>query len=415
MKTLGGFNIFVTCKQYEEIYAQLIEEGIDSKYIYDGRSLIKMLQYVKLDRSMFNERRNKVLFDLQLGLVLGGVESWTFQTAEILRDNDFYVRYLTTNINKPLVSTRNIDLRIFNYQDNRTRDERVLECVQEILRFLPCNIICNFPSDIFVAACLVKNMYPNLIHLISIVHSDYVEYYEVYGSYKKWIDEIVVISSRMKDKLMGIGFSKNKIHMMQWEIACEKSLRRKYSKIGEKIHLGYAGRITIRQKRVDHLLELAILLRSKNVGFIMELAGIGDYEEELKEEIKNYHLEDSIYLLGLVKREKLREFWIKQDIMLGCSEIEGRSISQQEAMASGVVPIVTDTSGAKDDVKDGYNGFVVDIGDISVMASKIMYLYENRDILELMGKSCYEIIRNRMEQINSIDFWNTLLRKVWNE
>ena len=101
--------------------------------------------------------------------------------------------------------------------------------------------------------------------------------------------------------------------------------------------------------------------------------------------------------------------------MLGCSEIEGRSISQQEAMASGVVPIVTDTSGAKDDVKDGYNGFVVDIGDISVMASKIMYLYENRDILELMGKSCYEIIRNRMEQINSIDFWNTLLRKVWNE
>ena len=73
----------------------------------------------------------------------------------------------------------------------------------------------------------------------------------------------------------------------------------------------------------------------------------------------------------------------------------------------------SDVSGARDDVTDGYNGFVVSVGDTDSLVEKICFLNQNRGDLEHMGKLAHDTICKRQENNNQSVFWNRLLKKVW--
>ncbi len=59
-----------------------------------------------------------------------------------------------------------------------------------------------------------------------------------------------------------------------------------------------------------------------------------------------------------------------------------------EAMAAGL-PIITHEGGDSaqaEIVTDGYNGYVVDVNDSAAYANKVIYLLQNPDQKEIMGK-----------------------------
>ena len=97
--------------------------------------------------------------------------------------------------------------------------------------------------------------------------------------------------------------------------------------------------------------------------------------------------------------------------MISCSEWEGHSITQAEAMAGGAVPVITDVSGARDDVIDGKNGFIVPVGDVALLTDKIEYLYNNRDKLDMMGHMAHRTIYEKQKNINQKDFWDRLFKE----
>ena len=82
-------------------------------------------------------------------------------------------------------------------------------------------------------------------------------------------------------------------------------------------------------------------------------------------------------------------------------------------MAEGAVPVITDVSGARDDVTDGYNGYVVDVGDIDALADRIQELYLDRDKLKQMSIRAHDTIRKRQKDMDQAVFWNDLIGKVW--
>ena len=142
--------------------------------------------------------------------------------------------------------------------------------------------------------------------------------------------------------------------------------------------------------------------------FCMNIAGAGEYEEELKRQIRERGLEDSIIFHGRIPHGQIAEFWEQQDLCISCSEWEGHSISHSEAMASGAVPVITDTSGARDDVEEGVNGFVVDIGDMEALVERIVYLDRHRELLYEMGNRSIEKIAERNRHMEA-ENWPELL------
>ena len=75
------------------------------------------------------------------------------------------------------------------------------------------------------------------------------------------------------------------------------------------------------------------------------------------------------------------------------------------------VPVVTDTSGIREDIEDRVNGYIVPVGDYTAMALKIDCLANHRELLELYGKKSHEI----MMQKGNVDFHMRFWKKVLQE
>lgn len=415
--------VAVTCKDGEAVFQQLLELGIpEDKIIFGYHRLRNYLFYfiaknlIREDCTISNEKINsnqKILFDLQNGMVLGGVESWSYELARQLKKKGFEGEYLTINKMLEVSADKTYPAHVLRYQECIEERERLELCVREIVENLPCTIICNFPQYIFWSACLARKLYPGQVRIIAVQHNDDQSYYEAYSLWQEYIDRCVVISSRMEKKQLAYGTEWDKMMRMEWQTPCVKELKRTWSKEEYPVQIGYAGRVTVTQKRTDLLLEVVLKLKDKGIQFCLNIAGTGDYAETLYNRVEEEKLDNYVNIIGCIDRDKILGFWEKQDIMVSCSEWEGHSISQCEAMSAGVVPVITDVSGARDDVKDGYNGFIVPVGDMDTLVNRIFFLYRNRNELERMGKYAHETIYKQQKEVSQISFWNKLLKEMW--
>ena len=93
------------------------------------------------------------------------------------------------------------------------------------------------------------------------------------------------------------------------------------------------------------------------------------------------------------------------------ADFEGRSITQLEAMVNGAVPIVTETSGTREDITEGLSGYIVELGNYRTMADKIEYLSENREKLRIMGQSAHDSVCPKCQREIHTQFWEEVLRK----
>ena len=141
----------------------------------------------------------------------------------------------------------------------------------------------------------------------------------------------------------------------------------------------------------------------------MVIAGEGEYSGRLEEQIRVMGLSEYVSFMHRIQEEMIPEFWKSVDLCLCPSEWEGHSISLCEAMAQGAVPIATDVSGVRDDIKDTVNGFVVDVGDLFEIVNKIKLLSENRELLYDMGTSAYITMKKRNENAGDDELVELLL------
>jgi len=413
--------IFITCKDPEAIFSQLVKAGIYPKQIVMCNLtacilnrlfvLPKLIFPIKEAEYNLKQQVPNVMFDLSMGLTLGGVETWSAQTAQKLERMGKSTALLVNS--KLSTEQEKGDSRTISVSFESSKSEwQIWDRLLKVMVGMNCtNLVCNFMSYIFFVACLAKKLYPIRVNVIVVVHSDDELYYQNCILMKHYIDNCMVISEKMKNELIRRGFSQKKIKYLPWEISCDNNFHHVYSVKDEKIRIGYAGRIVTAAKRIDYIVPLAKMLKKRGVQFALELAGRGTYETELKDEIEKNELQDEVFLLGTIEHSEIRAFWQRQDIMISCSEYEGHSITQCEAMANGAIPIITDVSGARDDIQDGENGFVIEIGALEQMVEKISFLYNHRNLLPKMGEKAYMTIKEKYSEKKAEQLWKTVLKE----
>lgn len=85
----------------------------------------------------------------------------------------------------------------------------------------------------------------------------------------------------------------------------------------------------------------------------------------------------SIIFTKLMTADELAEFYKDKDIFLSLNEYDTFSISTAEAMASGLIPVITKQTGISRYIENGYNGFTIDYGNLNELEgtiSKILML-----------------------------------------
>lgn len=401
-----------------------IRTALQQKYGYDLRreisyadleqSALLLIRKAGIERAGHTERgKRHIVFDCISGLGLGGIEEWTKGLCTELIGKGFDNLHIFTDTGEYQVPDALLPVvdQVLDRNRYRSRTE-VLECIMDYLTdLLPVTVITGKPKMFLEAADLLKQIAPDQVRIISVIHSEEEHLYRLYDRYAPRTDFFVAVSEDIKGDLAARGVPKERIASITCPVACEGNLERSYTTDRrEPVRIGYAGRIVVTQKRMDLMLKVIGALEDKGVSYVFEIAGDGPYKAEMKQRVAVLGWQNRVRFIGLLTREQIPQFWRRQDIGVNIADSEGRSISQLEAMANGAVPVVTCTSGTREDICDGSNGYLVGIGDYEKIADRIAYLAAHRELLPEFGQKAHDAVAPKCQTEIHTKFWETLLR-----
>jgi glycosyltransferase involved in cell wall biosynthesis len=131
------------------------------------------------------------------------------------------------------------------------------------------------------------------------------------------------------------------------------------------------------------------LVRAR-VPFVFDIIGEGDEFAPLQQMMQSQIPAAKVNFIPRIPHSEMKAKWLSHDLFVQTSDFEGTSVSMLEAMAHGVVPVVTAaSSGIAGVIESGENGFVVPIGDMSAMAGVIAKLANNQSLLSDLGHAAY--------------------------
>lgn len=401
-----------TIKDTAQIINELLCRGVKRENIvlYD----LYKVRYLANEYKKLNEitdikvEKTKVIFGCYSGLQLGGIEEWTKQIVYQLAKKNYETGIIYSG---EKVSTKSN----YFYVDVKERCliGSIWRIIDKLVEIKPEIIVTSQVDDILRAACSVKLIVPDT-KIICVIHGGIKTNYERYPLYNEYVDVYIGVSNDICEELAKRGIDKTKIYHMTCPVKLmDKNAIRTYSIDRNKpIRIGYAGRLEVDQKRMDVLLQLIFELEKNKVNYCMHIAGDGLYKNHMEYVVNKSGLDSKVYFLGQIGRDEIPDFWQNNDICVNVADYEGRSISIMEAMANGTVPIVTQTSGVKEDIQNDINGYYVELGNYKKIARYITYLEKNREELSRLGSKAKAIMEEKCNIDNHVDFWCNLLNRV---
>ncbi|MDR1326178.1 MAG: glycosyltransferase family 4 protein [Treponema sp.] len=150
-----------------------------------------------------------------------------------------------------------------------------------------------------------------------------------------------------------------------------------------KIHIFWCGHM-VGLKRVDTLLKaFALILKQKKEAQLI-LVGEGEQKKKIIRLGATLAISDHITILNFQPLDKIKKIMWGSDIyVLPSSGHEGWGTVVNEAMTESCVVIGSNMAGSvRTMIEDGVNGFVFKPGNYRQLAEKLLYLIDNREILE---------------------------------
>ncbi len=161
-----------------------------------------------------------------------------------------------------------------------------------------------------------------------------------------------------------------------------------YRSGGDTLRLGYVGRLLHKRKGVFLLHAILKELRSRGVRFTLEIAGRGPDEAALRLLLRPWVREGTVRFHGALEPERMSAFYRELDVLLFPSYKEGFGFVSIEAMAHGVVPVVSEIAGVLDwIVEHERTGLVCPVGHPQAFAAAAAELFEDRGRLVEFGEA----------------------------
>lgn len=242
---------------------------------------------------------------------------------------------------------------------------------------------------------------------IGVCHTDQHHYYDLLTRYEPIIQSFVAVSTRCAQNLRTfIPHRAKDIYTVPYGVYLPLYLEQPRSE--GPIRLLYTGRFVKDQKRILDFVELIKNLEVLNINYIFDLFGTGPDESELVSAVASF---SHVRVRQGVPHSQMTNIYQGYDVLLLASETEGTSIAMLEGMAHGLVPIVTRVSGAEDVITNGWNGFLVEVGDIRSLSEKVAILSRNSEIRANMSKRSYETIEKGYTAESQLKAFSEVIRE----
>ena len=145
-----------------------------------------------------------------------------------------------------------------------------------------------------------------------------------------------------------------------------------------KKNIIFVGSVSLR-KGFPSLIQAFNLLNMPGV----KLHVVGIYLESFIRYLEKKSLSfANVILHGPLGTEQLNHLYNECDVLVLPSFEDGWGMVVNEAMARGCIPVVSNGAGASDQIKNGFNGYVFEPGDVTYLAECIHKAIGNEEVRE---------------------------------
>ncbi len=204
----------------------------------------------------------------------------------------------------------------------------------------------------------------------------------------RFCDKIVVNAKGIMNYLIDKeGIQKEKIITIYNGVDLEQ-FDSQSENIGDQPVTVIVGMVANFRPQKDHssfLKAAEIVLKEKNdVEFA--LIGSGVFEDKMKEYAQQLSIQNNVNFYGKKTAKELYDVAKQFTISVLASTNEGTPNVILEAMALGIPVIANPSGGVSELIEDGINGYLFPYKRADLLAEKIIYLLDNRNIAKEMGR-----------------------------
>lgn len=198
-------------------------------------------------------------------------------------------------------------------------------------------------------------------------------------------DKVTCPSKVIRERLLSKGVKdvvvlSNGVDLELFHEVDASGFRRRH-KIPEGKTIGFCGRLGY-EKHIEDLINVADWFDGEIL-----IAGKGPAEEHYRRLAKHRR---NVHFLGFLKREELREFYSSLDVFIFPSTAETQGLVALESMACGRPVVGANRLALKDTIRDGFNGYLYESGDVEDLKDKINKAYRNLGALSQNARKYVE-------------------------
>jgi glycosyltransferase involved in cell wall biosynthesis len=178
------------------------------------------------------------------------------------------------------------------------------------------------------------------------------------------------------------------------------NIREEFGIKRDEILIANIGRLS-REKGHQYLMEAVKSLVNRGImNFKVIIVGGGAMENEIKDRVKDFGLEDYIIFTGF--RSDIYNIMKQMDFLLHTALFEGFGFVIAEAMAVGKPVVSTDISSISEIIADGETGYLAQSKNPEDIADKVIRMM-NSDKREEMGERGRKIVEEKFSFVKATD------------
>jgi len=243
-------------------------------------------------------------------------------------------------------------------------------------------------------------------------HRSYAEWswkYRMIRSLETWTchraSHVAVLCNGLKDDLIQRGIPAEKMTVV-WNGVNPEDFRkgerdfdfaRTLGIHGKKV-VGYIGSY-YRYEGLDLLVHAIQKLTASRTDVAVVLAGGGEMEQSLREQVNRLGLQDHVSFLGRIPQERIPGVYSLMDVLvyprysMRLTELV-TPLKPLEAMAMGKPLVASDIGGHRELIRDGHTGLLFKAGDASALAQTLGRLLDDPSLQERLAESEVEWVRH---------------------
>jgi glycosyltransferase involved in cell wall biosynthesis len=224
---------------------------------------------------------------------------------------------------------------------------------------------------------------------VAIGHNDQETFYQPAEHYASFLTRAVGVSREICRKYTDrAGVVADRVVEIPYGVETSAEAPKEF---GGPIRLIYVGRVEEAQKRFRDVIRISKTLPQSGVPYVLNVIGDGESMSAARQELADEIETGQVKLRSWLQGEKVLDVMRSSEIFILTSAYEGFCIALVEAMANGCAPVVTDIpSGNGQLVEDGFNGFLLPIGNSAAFVDKIKSLASDRAKLAEFRRRSWE-------------------------